>query len=91
MAELYSGEVPSLPVARLSIHGVELFVVFVDEVEPAARKRIYTELAPSRNVAAVWRDQYGRTRFIAPPEQHPFLEIAGYDQLRAQTNGAVSV
>ncbi len=78
---------PALPVARIEIQDAELVVVFVDEASQD-KHEIYAALSRStgNNVVLVWPDQFGRTRFIAPPEQHPFLQAAGYDQLRAQVN-----
>jgi hypothetical protein len=77
----------SFPVARIDIQDVELMIVFVDEASQD-KHEIYAALSLStgNNVVVVWQDQFGRTRFIAPPEQHPFLQVAGYDQLRAQVN-----
>lgn len=37
-------------------------------------------------VVAVWQDDFGRSRFIAPPEQHRFFQAVNYDQLYAQKN-----
>jgi hypothetical protein len=73
------------PVARFAINDVDLMVVFVEDTGQD-KHEIYAALYPSdgSNLVLVWQDQYGRTRFIAPPEQHPFLQVAGYDQLRAQ-------
>jgi hypothetical protein len=39
----------------------------------------------------VWEDPQGRTRFIAPPQQHPFFQLVNYGQLRAQVNGTIQV
>jgi hypothetical protein len=68
-------------------------VVFVDR-RPTAElyqelQRAVTEAGLEGNVVAVWPDEFGRTRFLAPPEQHPFFQIAGYDQLRAQITGTL--
>ena len=41
------------------------------------------------NIVVVWPDEFGRTRFLAPPEQHAFFQIVDYDQLRAQINGTL--
>ena len=38
------------------------------------------------DVVAVWQDCYGRTKFIAPPQQHAFFRVVNYDQLYAQVN-----
>jgi hypothetical protein len=77
----------SFPVARLHIQDVDLVVVFIDDAVPR-KHEIYTALnLPAGNkIVVVWQDRFGRTMFIAPPEQHPFLQVAGYDQLRAQVN-----
>lgn len=42
-------------------------------------------------VAALWEDSAGRTRFIAPPQQQPFFALMDYGQLRAQTNGTLQL
>jgi hypothetical protein len=42
-------------------------------------------------VVALWEDSAGRTRFIAPPQQHPFFELMKYGQLRAQVNGTLEL
>ncbi len=42
-------------------------------------------------VAVVWQDTQGRTRFLAPPEQHAFFQIVSYAQLRAQVNRTLQV
>ncbi len=62
-------------------------VVFVDDSAPDKRA-IYEALSrfAGNNLVLVWQDPFGRTRFIAPPEQHPFFQVVGYDQLRAQIN-----
>jgi hypothetical protein len=84
---------PSFEVAQLNIQDVRVVVVFVDR-RPAAE--LYGALERSARAAdlegkvvAVWPDEFGRTRFLAPPEQHAFFQIVSYDQLRAQINGAL--
>ena len=42
-------------------------------------------------LVAVWPDEIGRTRFLAPREIHAFFRLAGYDQLRAQINTTLSL
>jgi hypothetical protein len=75
---------PALPVARIEIQDAELVVVFVDEATQD-KHEIYAALSRSTgsNVVVMWQDQFGRTRFIAPPGQHPFLQVAGYDPPRS--------
>ena len=90
----------SLPIARLSIQDVNVAVVFLDLAfdtkAPAARWRWYESLRESAaragvagDIVLVWQDGSGRTRFMAPPPQHPFFQIASYDQLQAQINGTL--
>jgi hypothetical protein len=77
-------------VAHLDILDVRVVVVLV-ALRPGAE--LYDALQRSAqqaglvgNVVAVWPDQFGRTRFLAPPEQHAFFQAVSYDQLRAQIN-----
>ena len=55
-----------------------------------ARHKALTECAAraglAGDVVAVWQDWYGRTKFIAPPQQHSFFRVVNYDQLYAQVN-----
>lgn len=77
----------SFPVARLNIQDVDLVVVFVDDaLQPKQELYKALSLSTESNLVLVWQDRFGRTMFIAPPEQHPFLQVVGYDQLRAQVN-----
>jgi hypothetical protein len=83
----------SFEVAQLNIQDVRVVVVFVDR-PPAAE--LYKRLERSArqadlvgNVVAVWPDEFGRTRFLAPPAQHAFFQIVSYHQLRAQISGAL--
>lgn len=52
----------------------------------AKLKRCASKAGLSGSVVAVWRDEAGRTRFLAPPEQHAFLQIVSYSQLEAQVD-----
>lgn len=74
--------------AHLNILDVRVVVVFVP-VRPSAE--LYSNLQRSAqgaglagDVVAVWPDDFGRTRFLAPPERHAFFQAVSYDQLRAQ-------
>lgn len=82
----------SLPVARINILDVELTIVFADDAGPD-KHEVYTALSLSaeKNIVVVWQDAFGRIRFIAPPEQHPFFQVVGYDQLRAQVNSQIEL
>jgi hypothetical protein len=66
------------------------------ELPPRQREETYTALqtAAARQgmpgeVAAIWKDRAGRTRFIAPAQQHPFFQLMSYGQLHAQVNGSL--
>ena len=54
--------------------------------KPRPRVRVSRATSPS-----LWEDPQGRTRFIAPPQQHPFFQVVNYGQLRAQVNGTIQV
>ena len=84
----------TIPVAHLNIRGAALLVAFPDPDQikdygalqaAAARAGFEGELA------VVWEDPQGRTRFLAPPQQHPFFQVVNYSQLRAQVNGTIQV
>jgi hypothetical protein len=75
-------------VAHLDILDVRVVVFFV-AIRPSAElydalQRSAQQAGLAGNVVAVWPDQFGRTRFLAPPEQHAFFRAVSYDQLRAQ-------
>ena len=91
----------SLPIARLNIQDVKVAIAFLDTAfdaqAPAARRQVYESLRGlaaraglAGDIVLVWQDGSGRTRFIAPPPQHPFFQIASYDQLHAQINGTLT-
>jgi hypothetical protein len=42
------------------------------------------------DVVLVWQDQHGTTKFIAPPQQHPFFQILKFEQLYAQVNHTIT-
>jgi hypothetical protein len=84
----------SFDIASLSIQDVGVVVVFMDGVP---NPPVYVDLQRAAaqaglegNVVVVWPDEFGRTRFLAPPEQHAFFRIVGHDQLRAQINGSLA-
>jgi len=77
-------------VAHLDILDVRVVVVFV-AFRPSAElygalQRSARQAGLAGNVVAVWPDEFGRTRFLAPQEQHAFFQAVSYDQLRAQIN-----
>ena len=88
------------PVARIEIQDARLVIVFpdaeFDAKTPEERRAAHEALAAGAareglvgDVVLVWRDRSGAMRFLAPPEQHPFLQVVHYDQLRAQANGTL--
>jgi hypothetical protein len=85
----------SFEIASLSILDVKVVVVFLDRPADAfthAALRSAAERAGlDSGIVAVWPDEFGRTRFLAPPEQHAFFQVVGYDQLRAQINGSLGL
>jgi hypothetical protein len=83
----------SWPVAALEVQDVKMVVVFVD-ARPAPEafadlERRAREAGLEGNLVAVWPDEFGRTRFLAPPPQHPFFQAVSYPQLRAQISGSL--
>jgi len=77
-------------VAHLDILDVRVVVVFV-ALRPITElygtlQRSAQQAGLAGNVVAVWPDEFGRTRFLAPPEQHAFFQAVSYHQLRAQIN-----
>jgi len=84
---------PALEIAHLNIQDVKVVVVFVDGA-PGPRgygelQRAAAQAGLDGNVVPVWRDEFGRTRFMAPEPQHAFFQIVDYDQLRAQISGTL--
>jgi hypothetical protein len=76
--------------ASMNIMDLQVVVVFLDQ-RPArelfgALERSAKQAGLAGQVVAVWPDEMGRTRFLAPPEMHAFFRVVGYDQLRAQIN-----
>ena len=77
-------------VAHVDILDVRVVVAFV-ALRPTAElydtlQRSARQAGLAGNVVAVWPDEFGRTRFLAPAEQHAFFQVVSYDQLRAQIN-----
>jgi hypothetical protein len=84
----------TIPVAHLNIRGAALLVAFPDPDEAkdyAALQAAAARAGFSGELAVVWEDPQGRTRFLAPPQQHPFFQVVNYAQLRAQLNGTIPV
>jgi hypothetical protein len=81
----------------LEVDDVAVAVVLLDSSfdarTPAERQQFHASLEAcaaraglSGNLVAVWRDTAGRTRFLAPPQQHAFFQIVSYSQLEAQVD-----
>jgi len=84
----------TIPVAHLNIRGAAILVAFPDRdgmKDYAAIQAAAARAGFAGEVAMVWEDPQGRTRFIAPPQQHPFFQVVNYAQLRAQVNGSIQV
>jgi hypothetical protein len=92
----------AFPAAHLSIHGVRVLVVFLDaafDSETADQRReLYTVLRNhaartglAGEVAIVWQDGSGTTRFLAPPQQHAFFQVMSYRQLYAQVDQTLTL
>jgi hypothetical protein len=88
-------------VAHLDILDVQLVIVFLpsafDSKTEPERLDFYSTLEHyaaqnnlAGNVVILWQDHSHRTRFIAPPQQHPFFQIMKYEQLLAQVNGTLT-
>lgn len=89
-------------VAHLNVQNVNVIVIFLNttfDSKPAAEQHgIHVILqAAARNaglagnVVPVWRDPFGRTKFIAPENQHPFFKTVSYEQLALQINRELTV
>jgi hypothetical protein len=80
-------------VALLDIGDVKLVIVFLNgpaaAADYAALEASAAQAGFEGEVAAVWPDGHGRTRFLARPERHAFFQAVDYDQLRAQTNATL--
>jgi hypothetical protein len=84
----------TIPVAHLNIRGTTLLVAFPDAGQVkdyGTLQAAATRAGFAGELAVVWEDPQGRTRFIAPPQQHPFFQVVNYGQLRAQVNGTIQV
>jgi hypothetical protein len=80
-------------IAHLNVQDVKVVVVFVDGASaPSQYESLQAAAAQAGldgNIVVVWPDEFGRTRFLAPQEQHAFFQIVDYDQLRAQISGTL--
>jgi hypothetical protein len=92
----------TFPTAHFIIYDIPVIAVLAEDAfdtePPTERHRVYAaakaELQrthPAAEVVLIWRDVAGRTRFIAPVQQHRFFEVVKYDQLRAQVDGSITL
>ena len=81
--------------ACFSIQDAPLVIVFMEDAAGPETFSALERAASAKGIegepAAVWPDQFGRTRFLARPHLHAFLRATGYDQLRAQINGSIEL
>jgi hypothetical protein len=75
--------------AELNILDVRVVVVFVLDRPSTDLFANLTGLIG--NVVAVWPDEFGRTRFLAPSEEHAFFRVASYHQLQAQIDTTLTL
>ena len=84
-------------IAHLNIQSVNVIIVFLNQLfeskSPDEQRTIQLRLQSAAtgaglagNVVPVWRDQLGRTKFIAPRQQHPFFASVSYEYLFTQVN-----
>jgi hypothetical protein len=84
------------------VQNINVIVIFLNttfDSKPAAEQHgiQVTLQAAARNaglagnVVPVWRDPFGRTKFIAPENQHPFFKSVSYEQLALQINRELTV
>ena len=89
-------------VAHLNVQNVNLAVIFLstafDSKPPKEQHAIHlalqvaaTNAGLAGNVVPVWLDPFGRTKFIAPQNQHPFFKSVSYEQLATEVNRTLTV
>lgn len=89
-------------IAHLNIQNVNVIIAFFstnfDRKTPGEQHKIQAQLqfAASQaglagNLVPVWRDHFGRMKFIAPPQQHPFFSSSTYEDLALQINRTLTV
>ena len=80
----------SFDTAHVNIMDLQVVVVFLPQRPPlelyGALENSAKQAGLTGEVVAVWPDEMGRTRFLAPPQMHAFFRMVGYDQLSAQIN-----
>jgi hypothetical protein len=90
-----------IDVAHLRIQGISVVIAFLDSSfdrksqgdqnrAMAALQFASRSADLAGNVVLMWHDSSGRTKFMAPPNQHPFFRTADYGQLYRQINRRLS-
>lgn len=88
-------------VAHLNIQAVNVVIIFLnshfDSMLPDQQHGAHLRLQLAAgaaglagNVVPVWLDPFGRMKFIAPQNQHPFFTSVNYEQLRGNVNRTLS-
>jgi hypothetical protein len=89
--------VEQFQVAHINVQNVNLIVVFVDpgvgQRPPLEQQHVVNALQTcasaaglAGNVVPVWRDNFGRLNFIAPPAQHAFFKSVTFEYLYSNIN-----
>jgi hypothetical protein len=87
----------SIEVAHLRIQGVDVVIAFLNSSFDYKSQREQNEVRASLqlcsrgaglagNVVIIWQDSYGKFKFIAPPNQHPYFKTADFHLLYRQIN-----
>lgn len=88
-------------VAHLRIQGVDVVIVFLGldfdhkSTREQGEAQSVLQLCSKRaglagNVVLVWRDAFGKFKFLAPRNQHPYFSTADFPQLYRQVNKRLS-
>ena len=88
-------------IAHLNIQNVNVIVTFLNEQfdhkTEGEQDAVHEELQMrasnaglAGNVVLVWTDAFGRMKFRAPQNQHPYFKSVSYQHLAAQINRKLS-
>ena len=92
----------SFNVAHLNIQNVNIVIVFLNQAfdrktdqeqhqTQSALQFASQQVGWNGNVVPVWTDAFGRTKFIAPPQQRSFFQSATYHELYSQVNKTLDI
>ena len=90
------------PVAHLNVQNVNLIIIFLnpkfDMMPPTAQHAFHNRLQIAAstaglagNVVPVWQDAHAQTKFLAPPQQHPFFRSTSYETLYFHVNRTLTI